>query len=47
MRGGSSSASSPGASARGLAYDPELLYVGAMFHDIGLVEGHRSEHDPF
>jgi hypothetical protein len=28
---------------RGLAYDPELLYVGAMFHDVGLVEGHRSE----
>jgi len=28
---------------RGLRYDPELLYVGAMFHDIGLVEGHRSE----
>jgi HD domain len=32
---------------RGLAYDPELLYVGAMFHDVGLVEGHRSEHDRF
>jgi hypothetical protein len=32
---------------RGLAYDPELLYVGAMFHDIGLVEGHRSEHERF
>jgi HD superfamily phosphodiesterase len=32
---------------RGLRYDPELLYVGAMFHDIGLVEGHRSEHDRF
>jgi HD superfamily phosphodiesterase len=30
-----------------LTYDPELLYVGAMFHDIGLVEGHRSEHDRF
>jgi hypothetical protein len=30
---------------RGLPYDPELLYVGAMFHDVGLVEGHRSEHD--
>ena len=28
---------------RGLRYDPELLYVGAMFHDIGLVDGHRSE----
>jgi hypothetical protein len=32
---------------RGLTYDPELLYVGAMFHDVGLVEGHRSEHDRF
>jgi hypothetical protein len=30
-----------------LGYDPELLYVGAMFHDIGLVEGHRSEHERF
>jgi HD domain len=32
---------------QGLDYDPELLYVGAMFHDIGLVEGHRSAHDRF
>jgi hypothetical protein len=32
---------------RGLRYDPELLYVGAMFHDVGLVEGHRSETDRF
>jgi HD superfamily phosphodiesterase len=32
---------------QGLKYDPELLYVGAMFHDIGLVEGHRSAHDRF
>jgi hypothetical protein len=31
----------------GLRFDPELLYVGAMFHDIGLVEGHRSAHDRF
>jgi HD superfamily phosphodiesterase len=31
----------------GLGYDAELLYVGAMFHDIGLVEGHRSAHDRF
>ncbi|MDX6451618.1 MAG: hypothetical protein QOH16_1667 [Gaiellaceae bacterium] len=31
----------------GLSYDPELLFIGAMFHDIGLVEGHRSEHDRF
>ena len=27
---------------RGIVADPELLYVGAMFHDIGLVEGHRN-----
>ena len=26
---------------KGLAYDPELLYVGAMFHDIGLTEQYR------
>ena len=32
---------------RGLSYDAELLYIGAMFHDIGLVEGHRSAHDRF
>ncbi len=31
----------------GLDYDPELFYVGAMFHDIGLVEGQRSEHERF
>ncbi|MDX6593283.1 MAG: hypothetical protein QOJ13_2479 [Gaiellales bacterium] len=31
----------------GLDYDPELLYVGALFHDIGLVEGHRSPHERF
>jgi HD domain-containing protein len=30
-----------------LSYDPELLYVGAMFHDVGLVEGHRSPNDRF
>ncbi|BCI51201.1 metal-dependent phosphohydrolase [Mycolicibacterium litorale] len=27
---------------RGLAPDPELLYVGAMFHDVGLTERYRS-----
>ena len=32
---------------RGLDFDPELLYVGAMFHDIGLVEGHRSADERF
>jgi len=26
---------------KGLKFDPELLYVGAMFHDIGLTEGFR------
>jgi HD domain-containing protein len=30
-----------------LDYDAELLYVGAMFHDMGLVEGHRSAHERF
>ena len=30
-----------------LDYDAELLYVGAMFHDLGLLEGHRSEHERF
>ncbi|MGW8375916.1 HD domain-containing protein [Streptomyces sp. ODS28] len=35
---------------RGLSYDPELLYVGAMFHDLGLGErfhdsGRRFEVD--
>lgn len=28
---------------KGLKYDAEQLYVGAMFHDLGLVEGHRSK----
>jgi HD superfamily phosphodiesterase len=32
---------------QGLCYEPELLYIGAMFHDIGLVEGHRSDDDRF
>jgi hypothetical protein len=27
---------------RGLKYDPELLYVGAMFHDIGLTERYQQ-----
>ncbi|MFF8566132.1 HD domain-containing protein [Streptomyces albidoflavus] len=27
---------------RGLSYDPELLYLGAMFHDLGLGEEHRN-----
>jgi hypothetical protein len=32
---------------QGLLYDPELLYIGSMFHDLGLVEGHRSPADRF
>lgn len=27
---------------RGLRFDPELLYVGAMFHDLGLTERYRD-----
>ncbi len=27
---------------RGLKYDPELLYMGAMFHDMGLTEPYSS-----
>jgi HD domain-containing protein len=30
-----------------LRFDAELLYVGAMFHDVGLLEGHRSAHERF
>jgi hypothetical protein len=32
---------------RGLAYDPELLYVGAMFHDMGLTQRHASADERF
>ena len=32
---------------RNLEFDPELLYAGAMFHDIGLMPGHRSLTDRF
>ncbi|WP_263415772.1 HD domain-containing protein [Terriglobus albidus] len=32
---------------RGLSFDPELLYAGAMFHDIGLMPSHSSPHDRF
>jgi UTP:GlnB (protein PII) uridylyltransferase len=28
-------------------YDAELLFVGAMFHDVGLLEGHRSPYERF
>ena len=27
-----------------LRYDPELLYAGAMFHDMGLTPAHASAH---
>src|SRR3979490_1864764 len=27
---------------KGLKFDPELLYVGAMFHDIGLTDKYRK-----
>jgi hypothetical protein len=30
-----------------LKYDPELLYIGAMFHDIGLVDAYSSKTDRF
>jgi hypothetical protein len=32
---------------RELTFDPELLYIGAMFHDIGLTEAHRHSQDRF
>lgn len=32
---------------QGLNYDPELLYVGAMFHDLGLTEKYRRTDQRF
>lgn len=32
---------------RGLRFDPELLYTGAMFHDMGLTPKHASAHERF
>ncbi|WP_267361567.1 MULTISPECIES: HD domain-containing protein [unclassified Methylobacterium] len=32
---------------RGLQFDPELLYAGAMFHDIGLIAAHSSATERF
>lgn len=32
---------------RGLKFDAELLYAGAMFHDIGLMPSHSSASDRF
>jgi hypothetical protein len=34
-------------SLRGLTPDPELLYVGAMFHDLGLTDKYRTENQRF
>jgi HD superfamily phosphodiesterase len=31
----------------GLTFDAELLYAGAMFHDMGLTPQHRSAHERF
>ena len=32
---------------RRLKFDPELLYAGAMFHDMGLTRKHASAHERF
>jgi HD domain-containing protein len=32
---------------RGLRFDPELLYAGAMFHDMGLTHQHSSPNERF
>ncbi|HEX2840474.1 HD domain-containing protein [Hyphomicrobium sp.] len=32
---------------RGLKFDRELLYAGAMFHDIGLMANHASQNERF
>jgi hypothetical protein len=32
---------------RGLKFDPELLYTGAMFHDMGLTHQHSSQTERF
>jgi HD superfamily phosphodiesterase len=32
---------------RDLSFDPELLYAGAMFHDVGLTSKHSSAHERF
>jgi hypothetical protein len=32
---------------RGLKFDRELLYAGAMFHDMGLTAAHSSAHERF
>jgi len=32
---------------QGLKFDPELLYIGAMFHDMGLTPQYSSQADRF
>src|ERR1700729_2620585 len=32
---------------RGLKFDPDLLYAGAMFHDMGLTHQYSSAHERF
>ncbi|MBD2527792.1 HD domain-containing protein [Nostoc sp. FACHB-133] len=32
---------------KGLKFDPELLYIGAMFHDIGLTQAYRHSMERF
>lgn len=32
---------------QGLRFDPELLYIGAIFHDLGLTEPYRSDSERF
>jgi hypothetical protein len=32
---------------QGLTFDPELLYIGAIFHDLGLTEKYRSAEERF
>lgn len=32
---------------RSLTFDRELLYAGAMFHDVGLMPSHSSKHERF
>lgn len=32
---------------QGLKFDPELLYIGALFHDMGLTEAYRSPSERF
>jgi HD superfamily phosphodiesterase len=36
-----------GGKRRGLRFDPELVYAGAMFHDMGLTPQHSSTHERF